>query len=438
MKKTAKAMAGLCVAAAGGLAVPAAAEAAFVDGTVAVVRLGNGTGTAVPFDANNLAQQVNVDVYNVRTGGLVSSYALPSGSADAGRFVLSSTGSDDTGRINLSADGRYLTLGGYRSNAGAANPTTSGATRVVARLDANFTPDTSTSLVGAYSGVAITSVVSTDGTEFWTAGGNETTGSGGLRYVSAVGGTSSVNVSRTQTGSNADSYRGLRIIDSQLVGNTASQGSFTNRGAYRLQFGASLPRATTPTAATATPVIVNREGQFTDSYGNGDFDNTGTPASNGKQYPKTDGVYLDLNGDGVRETAYTTGGKDDFEKWTLVGSNWVRRDSMFLSSGLDINALEAFRDGSSVDLLISTDTGIYKVIDNGGIGTFVDPSGQLLAADAFSRRFYGGAFFFTPGANNQFRGLALVPEPTGAGLVAAAATTLLGMRRRRRPAGVQA
>jgi hypothetical protein len=428
VKTSLKALVGLG-AVAGGLSSPAAARAAFVDGTFAVVRLGDGTGT-VPFNASNLAQPTYLDVYNVRTGAAVSSTPLPSASADAGRFVLSSSTSDDEGRLNLSADGRYLTLGGFRSTPGAANPVAQSVARVIARVDSNYAADTSTTLAGGYAGVPITAVASFDGQQFWTVGGNEAaTASGGLRYVPGVGGTAHVNVSRTQSGANADSYRGARMVDGKLVGNTASQGSFTNRGAYQLTINGSLPAAATPTAATATPIIVNAEGSLTDGGGNNDFDSAGSPQSNGKQYPKTDAVFVDLDRNGVRETAYTTGGKDDFQKWTLTGGTWVRNSSMFLSSGLDINALDAYPDGSSLDLLISTDAGIYKLVDTGGVGAAV--ASGLANADGFGRRFYTDPFFLTPGANTQFRGLAVVPEPAGASVVAAAAVASLLSRRRR-------
>lgn len=412
----------------GGLAVVggvmSSARAQFSNGTLVMVRVGDGTGT-VPFDSNNFAQPISLDVYNAFTGGLIGTHALPSGAADPNRIVMTARNDDHDGHLNLSSNGQYLTLGGYRAAPGATYASTVGATsattpRVVARVDSSWNIDTTTGLTNAYDGLTITAVVSDTGQRFWTAGGGTSAGTGGLRYVPLVGSTQSINVSQNLSGSTADSMRSARMVNGQVYISTASQGSYVNRGTYIMKIGGGLPIAAVNTASTATPVIINKEGSLTDFSGNPD------PDGKGKLHPKSDVLFLDIDLNGTLDTAYSTGGKEEMEKWTFNGSAWLRSDVMYLSSGAEINALDYMRVGGTVDLFISTDLGVYRLLDTGGIGTIV--SGQVQAPDFENKRYFTDSYFITAGANTQFRGVAVVPEPIE---LAVMAIVLLGLSRRR-------
>ncbi len=404
------------------------AQATFVDGTVAVLRVGDGTG-AVAFDGTFLAQSIHLDVYNAYTGAYIATHDVPSDALDAARAVLTSRDDDHDGKLNLSSNGQYLTFGAYRQSPGAAYTQTVEATgavtpRVVGVVDSNWNVDTTTTL-SAYNGVTINAVASDNGQRFWVAGNNNSDGSAGLRYVSGIG-QPSVNVSQHLTGTQADGMRNIRMVDGSVYINTASQKSFTNRGAYEMTINGGLPIAATDTASTATPVIVNQEGSLNDAAGNPD------PDGKGKLHPKSDAIFLDLDHDGTLETAYSTGGKDELEKWSLNPSNqWIRSGLIYLSNGDEINALDSFSSSGATNVLISTDLGIYRLTDTGGIGGIV--SAQVQPPDFENKEYFTDSYFISALANTRFRGLAVVPEPgTGLMLLLGAGGMLLKRRQRGR------
>lgn len=394
-------------------ACPAVVRADFLDGHIAVLRLGVG-GTI-----DDSAQALFIDEYDTATGLLVGAHALPG--SGAGALTLGGAGEHD-GHLSLSANGRYLVLGGYRADAGSADPVPSNATRVIGRVDAGWNVDTTTTLeAGAYDRTHLTGVVSDDGQRFWTVGDGKyvnpsdaingfltPTTSGGLRYVDHLGASASINVGHVQaittdgTGKALqpwpDSIRSARIVNGQLYLTTPAYESFTNRGAYRT----ADPLPTTG-PQTVIPVITNTEGSGADPKG--------------KFVPKSDVILLDLDASvpGL-DTAYTTGGKDDYEKWALVDGDWTMLATELLPSGQEINAFDALVQGGDVVLFASTDQGIFRLVDSAGYNA------------AFSSTFPMDPFI-AAGTGMQFRGIALVPEP--AALVLIVLTAAMARRRRR-------
>lgn len=397
----------------------ASARAAFSPNIV-VVRLGDGAAAV-----NDTAQQVFLDEYSLSTGALVSSHPLPSTGPSA--FTLSGRGDHD-GHLNLSSNGQYLMLGGYRSDAGASNPvaeSSAAVNRVVARVDAGWFTDTSTALADSYDRTDITGVVSDDGQRFWTVGDGKyvdlvsgdpnydfkiPTTSGGLRYVNQIGAASSVNVSQTQAVPAdlandpwPDSIRSARIVDDQLYINTPAWESFGNRGAYATSD--PLPAALVDTPTTMIEVITNTEGQGADPKG--------------KFYPKSDIVFLDLD-DSVpgNDTAYSTGGKADYQKWSLVNDEWIQvSNELLVNDSEEINAFDVVLDGDLVMLFAATDQGVYKLTDDTGYN-------HPLTS------FFADAFFLAD-VNTEFRGIAIVPEPASLLLLILGSATLTTRRRRR-------
>jgi hypothetical protein len=195
--------------------------------------------------------------------------------------------------------------------------------------------------------------------------------------------------------------RSARIAYGQLYFTSASAESFGNRGAFTT--ADPLPTG----EQTMIPIINNTEGLGSDPTG--------------KNYPKSDAVFLDLNPavPGV-DTIYSTGGKSDYEKWSLVGGVWKKFSDKksLVNSSEEINALEAAVDGTTVTLYASTDGGIYKLVDLNGWN-----------AD-FSSTF-PGSYFITAPAGTQFRGIALVPEPASALLVVLGGAMIQARRRRK-------
>lgn len=408
-----------------GLSV-SSAVAGFTPGNVVTVRVGDGTGT-VPFDSNRFAQPIFLDEYNATTGLLVASLAIPSTGPLA--MTLTARNDDHDGHINLSDDGKYLTLGGYRALPGAAYPVSATSTavpRVAAVVSGDWGVDTSTALTDAYGGATINAVM-TDGTHLWTAGNSGAAAaplSGGLRYVPSIGSSTSINISQTQAVGGAlapDGLRNARINNGQIYINTASQGSFTNRGVFTTSV--ALPTPATNTPITVNPVITNHEGSTTDDNGNAD------PDGKGKLHPKSDAVFADLNGDHTFDVAYSTGGKEELEKWSFNGTKWTRSDVVYLPSNEEINALSLMRVGGALDVYASTDGGIYSFADSGNAGVVVSPTVAAEDPNNGFKRFLTSSYLIPAGASTQFRGLVvIVPEPT---TLALAASTLLIARRRR-------
>lgn len=383
-----------------GLFTASISQAGFSGNSLVVMRLSGGSAAVT-----EAAQSIFLDEYDVFTGALIASHEVPS-TGDAA-LTLSGRGEHD-GHLNLSSDGRYLLMAGYRAEAGTSNPVTSNALRTIGRVDASWNVDTTTTLeAGAYNQTYITAVVSDNGERFWTVGDGKYTNyddvannfltpttTGGLRYVPSLGAMSSVNLSHVQTittnetgkviGQWPDSIRNARIVDGQLYITTPAYESFGSRGAYATVDQLPMPAVDTPQALAG--VINNVEGQGSDPKG--------------KFVPKSDLILLDLDDmiPGV-DTAYTTGGKNDYEKWSLVNGTWTLHSTKLLASGQEINAFDAMVVGNEVTLFASTDQGIYRLVDSAGYN-----------AD------FGGLFgtspFIAAGSSTEFRGIALVPEPT--------------------------
>jgi len=137
----------------------------FLPGNVLVTRVGDGTTT--------LTTALNVPI-------TVQEYAKSSGSA-----VVTSTSLGDSfripgalasaGQINLSADGRYLSVFGFDSNTGTYAV---GNAKAIARIDNSRAIDYSTKIT---SSAGLTNAVSADGSKFWmTAAVSGTAGYLGL------------------------------------------------------------------------------------------------------------------------------------------------------------------------------------------------------------------------------------------------------------------
>lgn len=399
-------------------------------GAIAVAACISGSSApAAMFDANNIAvvtvnnatsdaaAEVSINEYDIFTGAFVSSHVLPSTGSAA--LTLSGIGDHD-GHLNLASNGRYLLLAGYRADVGDDNPvyaSSASVPRVIGRIDTSWNADTSTALTDAYDGTDINAVVSDNGLRFWTVGEGKylpdpinqpdvelATTTGGLRFVANLDDATSVNLSQTQTTGGPlepDAYRSARIIDGQLYLNTASPECFVNRGAFITEN--PLPTAVVDSPQTMLGVITNLEGNDTDSG------QQLAPDKKGKQVPKTDLVMVDLDPSipGF-DTAYSTGGKDLYDKWARVFDIahgeyvWQQvSDSGLFNSSDEILALDAHvTDEGDVMLFASTTFGIYRLIDDAGYNA------------AFHLAEPANAYFISAGSTEQFRGVALIPEPT--------------------------
>ena len=224
--------------------------AAFTGGNLVVLRVGTGSAAL-----SGVATAVFLDEYSTGGGTSVQSIALPTADSGSNQTLTQSGSAGSEGALNLSADGRYLTLVGYDAAPGTTGVVgTASATvnRIVARVDAAGSIDTSTRLNSAYSGNNIRSAVTNDGSGFWVAGQST-----GLSYVN-FGSTG------TSTALNALNSRVVNIFNGQLydssaagsnVGvNTVGTGLLTTAG----QTVTLLPGATAATNAYAY-VLLDRD-----------------------------------------------------------------------------------------------------------------------------------------------------------------------------------
>ena len=422
--------------AAAAVAVAAPVYGAFTPGDLIVVQVG-GTSAA--------AQQVSLLDYALAGVGtalptttLVASHPLDATGANAA-LTLPGNGAHD-GHLHLSSDGQYLLLAGYRAPLGTAAPSNQSSAavpRVVGRVDSAFNANTSTALTDAYSGGEVDAVASVNGSSFYVAGDNANATvsataigtTGGLHYAT-LGATTSANLSQTQTAGGTlqpDSLRNTRLVNGQVYELTASQGSFVNRGLF-----ATATPLPTSGSQTVVPVLVN------DSAG-GKGQELAADAT-GKYVPKTDVAFADLSAAVPGpDTAYTTGGKAEFEKWSLIaqsggGYQWQQVGIYALSNGsgvvADVNALDlTVTPTGTVDLFTATSGGVFSYLDAGGYvaaqptaaaGTFSLTNTTPVVAAAGGTQFRG--FVIVPTA---------VPEPTTAAVAVAAAAGALVRRRRR-------
>jgi hypothetical protein len=269
----------------------------------------------------------------------------------------------------MSGNGQYLLLAGYRKNAGGTNPSADASTttsRIVGRVSVGGTVDTSTALTDAYSAVSIRSAASDNGTRFWTGGAPAA--SGGLRYVGALGATTSTSLN----GGANNEFRQVSVLGGNLFASSPN----STPGYSVFQAGSGLPTSGSPTLTSSispggTP---HYQGFYFTNLGGKNWNNTGF-----------DTLYV------VNVNAQT------LEKYSYNGTSWALNNSQSLGFIIDVTGVT---QGTNVALYATTNT-----TGTGGLDAFIDTSGYNQNSN--------GTFISlaTPGTNYAFRGVAVVPEP---------------------------
>ena len=355
------AWAAVCVAVLAALVVSRTfvrAAAPFTPGNLVVYRVGSGTGSLV-----NTGSPIFLDEFTP-AGALVQSVPIPTATSGANRRLVASGTATSEGLMTLSADGRYLVLGGYD----AAIPTTglsgtTGATvpRVVARVDSSGNIDSSTALTDWSSGNNPRGVASADGSGFWVTGGT-----GGVRY-SSLGGTTSVQVSSTVLNNRAIAISGGQLYSSDSSGAAVRLGTV----------GTGLP-------TTAGQVITNLPG----------FPTAGSPYGF---------IFADLSaavaGD---DTVYVA--SDDaagITKYSLTAGAWVATGTIGVAADA-YRGLTGSVSGATVTLF-ATRNGGSGAAGGGQLVSITDATGYqgVLAA--------APVLLATAAPNTAFRGVAFAP-----------------------------
>ena len=355
-------------------------------GDVAVYRVG-ANGSAAALTSGNNA--VFVDVFR-NTGGtwsLNQTIAMPTVVSGNNQILTASGTAGSEGFINMSEDGRYFVLGGYNNvvnNVAASTALGTGKSstdRTIGLLTlSSGSVDTTTH--GAWglgsAGQNIRSVASHDGTSFYA------TTDGGIYY--GAYGASAAAPSLIKVGN----LRGLEISQGNLlVGTGAASAIATGSVAGAIGTTSGLPTLT----ATMTTLF---KGAGSSPYG---FS------------------LLDLNKDGVDETAYIADSSGGINKMYFDGSTWTSKGVI---AGT-YSGLEAVYNGTSVDIFVTAASGFT-------LGTLNDASaiGGALTGTVTT--------IGTAGANTAFRGVAVaaVPEPSAQALLGLGMVALVAVRALRR------
>ena len=356
-------------------------------GDVAVYRVGANGSAAVLTSGNNA---VFVDVFR-NTGGtwsLNQTIAMPTVVSGNNQILTASGTAGSEGFINMSEDGRYFVLGGYNKAVNNIAATTANGLgknstdRTIGLLTlSSGSVDTTTH--GAWglgsSGQNIRSVASSDGTSFYA------TTDGGIYY--GAYGASAATPSLIKAGN----LRGLEISQGNLLVGTGSANAIaTGSTAGAIGTTSGLP------TSTATMTRMFNEAAGTSPYG---FS------------------LLDLNKDGVDETAYIADSSGGINKMYFDGSTWTSKGVI---AGT-YSGLEAVYNGTSVDIFVTAASGFT-------LGTLNDASaiGEALTGTVTT--------IGTAGTNTAFRGVAVaaVPEPSAQALLGLGMVALVAVRALRR------
>lgn len=374
-----------------------AAQSAVNAGNLVVLRVGDGSSTLGTTAAAVNLLEVNLNPAAGTVGSVVQTLPLSS----AGATALTLRGSATTeGILNTSANGQLITFGGYRANAGAANPSTASSTsvnRVIGVLDLTTgAVNTSQALTDSFSTDSFRSVVTVSGTSFYTGGAGGLT-TGGVRYIADTAATTSVPLNN---GANSANTRQVQILGGNLF--TASGAG--NPGIGLFQVGTGLPTSGNQTYSSAgipTTGAQYNAFYFTRLGAGTTWNPTGTADSG------FDTVY-------ITDTSGST-----LSKFSFDGSAWVSNGSVARSG---ISNLVGLTNGTTVTLYGTDPSNVFTLSDGSGFNA-------ALGAPTFTN-------LTAAGTNFAFRGIEItpspVPEPATVLALSAAGLGLAGLLRRAR------
>lgn len=464
------------------LMTPAAfADSFFVPGNLVVSVEGNGVAgaTSGPYRDNQAAPMT---LFQYKTSGTssasyVNSLTLPQSNSGKNYAVSSEYGSSSEGALQLSGNGKYLSIMGYginaatfNSNPGKYSPDPTNAAlaqsgsvqgqsytavpRVVALIDASGNVDSSTALYGFASGNNPRSVYTPDGKTLYVSGqGTKGDSTGGV-FVTSVGSQSVTPVTGNDAGGgSAQDTRFVTAYNGQLYVSADSKSGATNRDFIgTLGNNASLP----------TGLVNNGNGPtqlpgFGNSGGTGKVSITAA-TTNGINAP---GLQINLSPTSFffandttlyvadsgmpKQTSASSGlGDGGLQKWSLINGLWQL--DYTLSAGLNLVSNKS-SSGSTGLLALTGRTVTVNGIDqeeiyaiNYTIGD-LDPTYLFGVTDllAATSKPSGESFVQLAAApvDSNFKGVAFaptgdVPEPASLALFLTAGLGLLVARRKQR------
>ena len=238
------------------VASPARAATIFTPGNLVVSVEGNGVGAASgPYTDNQAAP---LTLFQYQTGGTsaatyLSSFVLPQ-TAAGGNFAISGEyGSSSEGTLQLSTNGRYLTIMGYGVNAaafnadpGAFSPNSANTAlgqsgsqpgqgytavpRVVALIDSNGAVDTTTAVYNVFNANNPRSAFTADGSNLYLSGQGTSGDTTGGVFLAQHGANSATSITGNDAGGGAaQDTRTVELVDNTLYVSSDSKSGATNR-----------------------------------------------------------------------------------------------------------------------------------------------------------------------------------------------------------------
>jgi len=316
-------------------AIAATCSGSAIASDVVVCRVGSGSAPLSSAAASVYLERHASD------GALVQTIALPTAINGSNRRMTLAGTNKGEGGLAVSSDGNYVTLAGYDAAPGAASiaaSETSAVNRVVARIDAAGTVDTTTRLNTAFSTGSVGGAASVNGSAFWVSGSGAA-GIGGVWYLSrgTTGG--------TQVLAGPNSVRTLNIASGQLFG-------ATNTATYTAVFG----------VGTGLPTIAGQSADLlyglpvSQPYGFAFFDRIAS-------IDGLDTLYI------ADDHSIAAGG--GIQKWAFDGSIWYQVTTFTDGLGAvgGVRGLVAEAQGANIVLYATTveasGNRLVRVVDDG-------------------------------------------------------------------------
>jgi hypothetical protein len=340
----------------------------FIPGDIVIAVEGNGSGTGSYTD--NQAAPLTLYEYGATGTGFVGSFELPQTASGANFPVSGEYGSSSEGTLQLSGNGKYLTIAGYGVNANAFNAdpgkysstgnpalgqsgslTGQGYTpvpRVVALIGQNGSVNSSTALYNVFDQNNPRSVYTVNGKSFYVSGqGNYPDATGGVFYAT-LGSQTATSITGADAGSGtSQDTREVQVYDGQLYVSSDSKKGSTNRD-YIGTLGSQGSLPTSEANGGAGPAMLPG---FGNSGGTGKITVTAANANNvnagliGKNetvnlspenyfFANPDTLYVADSGSPKNTSANSPLGDGGLQKWTFSGGTWTL--DYTISAGLNL------------------------------------------------------------------------------------------------------